>query len=55
MPSHPDRVRQNYCEHDWIIIQGITVADYIKLAYFCVKCKLIGKSWMPGIEEQPNA
>lgn len=18
MPSHPDRVRQNYCEHEWI-------------------------------------
>jgi hypothetical protein len=53
MPSHPDRVRRNYCEHEFKVIQGVTVSDMIKFAFYCVKCGFIGKSWFPGIDKEP--
>ena len=37
-PSHPDRVRQNYCEHDWThnYMGGIIELDGDR----CLKCKM---------------
>lgn len=34
MPSHPDRVRQNYCKHDDIVIIESDLGKFLK----CMKC-----------------
>jgi hypothetical protein len=41
MPSHPDRVRRNYCEHEWREIWGVDIADLIRFGRMCKKCDLI--------------
>lgn len=33
MPSHPDRIRQNYCEHEVLKLVGD-----MGIAQFCIKC-----------------
>lgn len=43
MPSHPDRVRQNYCEHEWPHIdRDFFWMDDISDGRKCIKC---GADW----------
>ena len=39
MPSHPERVRKNYCEHEWIEVLGVDLAGLYHTAKLCTKCK----------------
>ena len=47
MPSHPDRVRKNYCEHEWEsdlknIYCALCLAPFPaepKMKYICPKCR----------------
>jgi hypothetical protein len=44
MPSHPDRVRRNYCDHEWH--RGVDIADFV--LFKCFKC---GQKYYPGISK----
>lgn len=44
MPSHPDRVRKNNCEHEWRMVPGVRRIDsfhFVLDGYRCWNCDTI--------------
>ena len=49
MPCHSDRVRRNYCEHEWKETYGVDICDMYVFAKICIKCnKIIKLGYFPG-------
>lgn len=53
MPSHSERVRQNYCKHDWpYIMPEFRFDDTLKDGRRCKKCNLSFDEYVKRFQNQ---
>jgi len=55
MPSHQERIQQNYCKHEWpYLMPEFRFDDTIKDGRRCLKCNLSFDTFVERFQRQKN-